>query len=283
MAIQHPGGTIVNTTFTGSSRAAIADGIKDALVAAGWSVASSSGSDYKLDSATSPQSLQMRVRVWDPGSGNCAQIRIFNVTETMAPAQSAFLLPGGSKTFRVIANKYQCFVIVPGSVTARDFAAFGLPYLPPHLDTVITEAGWLINNAATDTDTATRQSWRTSLWLVNAAYATICNGNAVASTGNGIGAPRLQCSMDPQLAAGNMMRDHDDSYEIHDARVGWGLTAVNVESKRRGQLWGAFVDSADRTADATFTFNDGSGAHDFIVITNENTAQARGTLCLAID
>jgi hypothetical protein len=283
MAIQHPGGTIVNTTFTGGTRTQIADGIKDALVTAGWTVASGASGDWKLDSAVSPQSLQMRVRLWDPGSGNCAQLRIFNVTETLAPAQSVFLLPGASKTFRVVANKYQAFVWVPGSTAAREFAAFGVPYLPAHLDTVITVAGWLMGSGNTDTDTATRTSWRISLRSNAGTQAILLNADSLGTNNAGTGALKLMVQGDPQMGANNFVRWHDDSFFLYDAIVGYGMPGTNNECKARGLLWGAFIDSADRAGDATFTFNDGSGAHDFIVITNSNTEQMRGTLCVAID
>jgi hypothetical protein len=76
MAIQYAGGTNVNTTYAAGTRTQLVDNLKAELVNAGWSVASGSSGDWKLDSATTPAGHNCRVRLWDPGSGNCAQVRI---------------------------------------------------------------------------------------------------------------------------------------------------------------------------------------------------------------
>ncbi len=284
MAIQHPGGTIVNTTFTGGTRAQIADAIKDALVAAGWTLVSSSGSDHKLDSATTPQGLAIRVRVWDPGSGSCAQIRIMSKNEVIAPAQSAFLLPATGKTFRVIANKYQAFALVPGSTTvSREFAGFGVLYIPPHLASSTTDAGWMVSNSRSDTDLSQGDSWRTRLAQIGGVWAVVFNGNGVGTGNYGPGAPRFAITGDPEYRPNCMVRWGDDSYDIIDAVVGWGTTTWGDEGKKRGLLWGALLLTASYAPDTTFTFDDGSGAHTFFVITYNTVTALPGTLCVAVD
>jgi hypothetical protein len=115
MAIQYAGGTNINTTFAAGTRTQLVDNLKAELVNAGWSVASGSSGDWKLDSATTPAGHNCRVRLLDPGSGNCAQVRIMNQGETLTPGQSVWLLPGSGKTYRVLANKYQFHTFVPAS------------------------------------------------------------------------------------------------------------------------------------------------------------------------
>src|SRR4051812_32082486 len=177
MAIQYAGGTIINTTFTQSSgnRPEMAQWIRDQLLAAGWASAGSA-TDYQLTSATTPQSLSCRVRSYDPGSANCARLKFSNVAGSRVQAADIFLLPAVSKLWRIIANKYQFFIMTSGTTAVREFACGGALYLPSFLNGVITEAFWGQGNASSDGDTSFRQSFRNTL-----SGAT---GSTVISTSN---------------------------------------------------------------------------------------------------
>ncbi len=282
----YSGTTIVDDTVDGSTRLTIATDIKDALVAAGWTIASSSTGDWKLDSETAPTSgTVMRVRVFDPGSGSCAKIRISNVGETTMPSNDVFLLPGTGKTFRIIANAYQAMVVVPGSVsTPRNFAFFSMPYVPTDLVGSITELGISMGNGYSDSDTTLRGSWRT-FNLTSGTGNAFLNGNAWSCFGDSNGGGNIKfhclCENASQVnTAGGIARWHDDSYVINEPLVSWGSTSYTsgVEGKIRGILWDALVTSAPLTADEEFTYD----GHDWFVVTDNNTGVSRGTLCIAI-
>ena len=286
MAIQYPGGVIRNQTLTqtAGTKVELVDWIKAELVLAGWTAASGASGDWKLDSAIDAQSKQFRVRIWDgvaaPTSTNCAQLRIMNVAETIAPAQSAFLLPAVGKTWRIVCNKYQAFIWVPGSATAREFCAFGQAYTGMTACSGITAQAWLVQNASTDTDTSADSSLRTAMTCATGAF--ILNAAGVTGIGGTAGGvPKLMpIGQDANGNASSCVRWHNDDYFLGDALLFTGTTTMNEEGKCRGQLWGAMVDSADRAMDTTFAFD----SHNWIVITSSNTnANGRGTLCIATD
>ena len=146
MPIQYAGGTNINYLFTQSSsaptRREIVDGIVLAMNNAGWTTISGAGTgDVMLESATTPasQSLLMRARVYDPGSGSCARVKLRNAAGTRVQTGDFFLLSAASRSWRVIANQYQVFVIAQGLTSANTFLGFGVPFLPTFLEGVITE------------------------------------------------------------------------------------------------------------------------------------------------
>src|SRR4051812_47184678 len=101
MAIQYSG-TNYNSTFTCTTgtRQEIVTGLQTALTAAGWTVISGSGTgNVLMESATTPapQSLVMRVKLFDPGSGNCAQLVPRNQANTHAMSNYLPLLPAVGK------------------------------------------------------------------------------------------------------------------------------------------------------------------------------------------
>ena len=149
----------------------------------------------------------------------------------------------------------------------------------------ITAAAWLVQNASTDTDTSADSSFRTAMTCATGAY--VLNSAAVTGvSGTSLGVPKLMpIGQDANGNANSCVRWHNDDYFLADAILFLGTSSMTDEGKARGQLWGAFVDSADRAMDTTFSFDDGSGAgsKDYMVITNSNTsANGRGTLCVQI-
>lgn len=297
MSIQYAGGTIVNATLTQSSgtRAELAQWIRDQLGVAGWA-SSGSATDYQLTSATTPQSLQGRVRVYDPGSGSCARLRWSNTAGTKVQVGDLFLLPAASKSWRIVANKYQFFVTTPGSPAAREFACGGIPYLPPFLNGVITECIWAHGNAISDTGTAVMSSFRTALHTRTPSSAPnqfgLVNGNILENNGNvnfgitnGYANMRFLAPVSgfTDDAAGSTYRWHDLSQIISDPLISWGGTNATDEGLIRGQIWDAALLSDAWAGDTTLQVDPSNPSYNFITVTNNatgNGSEARGTLCV---
>jgi hypothetical protein len=273
MAIQYAGGTNINTTFAAGTRTQLVDNLKAELVNAGWSVASGSSGDWKLDSATTPAGHNYRVRLWDPGSGNCAQVRIMNQAETLAPNQSVWLLPGTGKVYRVLANKYQFHAFVPASSNSREYAGAGVLCVPSFLST--TNACWLGGNGQSDTDSNIRTCFRTNNCFYDTAQAWIY-GNVAGSQNSGWipSAIRLVHLHDPHNQSNNSYRWADDSFDVYDAVMAFGTAGGNTEAKKVGLLWDAFLCSGDFAADTTVTFD----SKTFMCVTVSLSGSNRGSL-----
>jgi hypothetical protein len=80
-------GTNYSTTFTASSRAALADAIKNAMTSAGWTATGSSG-NWEVTNPSHPNGYSVTIRIWDPGSGNYTHIGVkspVDLTGTQIP------------------------------------------------------------------------------------------------------------------------------------------------------------------------------------------------------
>ena len=289
MAIQHPGGTIVSTTFTGGTKTAIVNALETQLTNAGWSVISGTGTgDVVMQSATTPTaSNYIRVRLRDT-STNCASIVMQNTAATKV-SQLYFLLPFAAKTFRIVANKYQFFCWVPGSTVAREYVGCGVPYIPSFLHGVInSEFGWINGNAESDTYSGTvRRSFRTSFHMSQGEtqyWSGICNGNLCETNTSTHAAAALRLVI-PYSAGVQRSSDgyrwHDDTLLVSDPLIAWGLANSTDESKIKGQLWGAMFVSDVYAGETAWT---SVNSHDWIAVSNSvngSTSEARGTLFLA--
>jgi hypothetical protein len=272
MSIQYAGGSIINATMASpaGTRAELAQWVRDQLILAGWTSAGTA-TDYQLTSATTiGGNLACRVRVYDPGSGSCARLKFSNSIGTRTQAGDMFLLPGAGKTWRIIANRYQFFVMTSTN-TAREFACGGVPFLPIFLQGIVTEAIWGVSNASADTDTTTRPSFRGALhcgYNPNTASANqvgICNGTIAEFNNTNPGAvypgSTIQVSdATPGSAIVTVAlmgrRWHDDSLQMVEPLIAWGLTNLSSdEPKFRGQLWDAVVLSDAFTADTSLAID----------------------------
>lgn len=292
MPIQYAGGTNVNTTFSNSgspTRREIVDGIVAALTTAGWSTISGGGTgDVLMESVATPAGLKMRVRLLDPGSGNCAQIKARNTSNTISQAGALHLLPGASKTWRVIANQYQCFIFVAGTNAAREYAAWGVPYT---FDSSLTSCFWAVSNSQSDSDTTVRPTFRTSLHhganfsVGNQIYCVNSSGWEANGTNFSyfFGGPALlvipATTIAAHFASASGYRWHDGNALIAEPYLSFGATYNNDEGKIRGQLWDAFFTTEAFTVDTTLTSID---SHNWWCVTNNNTgtlnAVPRGSL-----
>lgn len=295
-AIQYAGGTNVNTTFTTTTgtKQEIVDGLAAALTTAGWTTVSGGGTaDVVMQTATTPQGLAARLRIFAPGSGNCTQLFGQNANGSIVATLPIYLLPTAGRTFRVIANRYQFFVFTEGTPAAREFAAGGVPYVPSFV--AITEAFWLQGNAESDTDTTVRGSFRTALTVDYVASTErigttfqLVNGNSWSQAGafGGGTQPGYQSLVSPSAqdytitTAGYQW--FDGSAFISEPLIAWGITDHDQPSRVMGQLWDAVIVSDSFSGDSSITFD----SRTWYAITNSNTGgngiQGRGTLFVMV-
>jgi len=298
MAIQYQDTNRQNTTFSPANKQDLINNIETVLLAAGWTTISGHNTTTLImQSATTPQALNMQIKVKD-NAGTCVTISIQNVSGTKVGSNSTtagiMLNPGASsKTYRIVANKYQAFIWTPTPTPAREFAAFGVPFIPTFLVGTITEAMWLQGNAGADTSTTLLKSWRTCLDTVQSGTGlatnvqVLCNGNLwendnTSAPSTGLGFPKLVPANVNDASGPSCYTWHDGSSNLSDALVGWGLAALTSLAQIRGQLWDGMIASDAYTGDLTTS----ADSHNWIVITDNNvgitSALHRGTLFLAI-
>jgi hypothetical protein len=287
-ATTYTGGANVSSTFATTVQQDVASGIEDALNSAGWITISGHHSiPTVLQSSMSPDPQNLRMLVNLYSSTNCLGVTVQNVAGTKAGTQGTsnggFLLPSNG-SYQVIANKYQAFVFVPGSNTARGYVGFGIPALPTFLQagqaSVIYEAIWLNANAASDSDTTARGSFRSSLGWNGSSVGNctfITNGNIweVANNpgggGNGTFTVLNQFGNIFPATTASWYRWHDTSAFLGDPIMFWGLTSASDESMGRGILWDCFISNEAYSIDTTLTAIDGANWWN---LTNNNTGSS---------
>ena len=151
MSLRFSGGPYANYQFTQATgtRLEIMQGLQYALTLAGWTTISSSTSIIIMQTRTTPESLAMRIKIYDPGSGS-TRVDIMNVSQALTSGD-CWLTPAANKIWRVVACPYQFFIYTQMSMyNACEFVAAGTPALPPWLVGVTTECGWMVGNAIND-------------------------------------------------------------------------------------------------------------------------------------
>jgi len=272
MAFQFAGGTYVRTSFVPATRQDIVESIRTHLNTAGWTDVSGGVGDRKLDCVTTPQALDCRIRVYDPGSGNCARVK-FMTQDEVRQGIDLFLIPDA--TFTIIANKYQFFVYAPGLVTPRHFICGGVPFLEDFLDGVTTEAIWCHGDAQNDGGSAAGGNFRLRAGVKGQAWSwQTRNTSAWGGTQDGIGSQRLEVTIrgndnSGSVCEGPTLWHNDWPYKI-PARIAWGLESESIEAKVQGQLWNAAVIHKDYPMDRLATWEEDSVSYDWINLTNSN-------------
>lgn len=294
-SIPYSGGTIVNTTFTGDTRQHIVDGIVSALQSgtpnAGWTVATGSGADITLQSAADAGSRQIRVRLYEPGSGNCAQLFLKNVGATRT-SQAYYLLPAAAKTFRIIANQFGFVVLTAGSSAAREFVFCSMLYVPSGI-TIENNSAFIQGNANADADATLKHSVRTNVgspvanlhsYFSGLVGDTLFDRSSASPTAFSADVWRFAAIADAVQgsSAAFAYRWHDDSVIVTDALLAFGLTASG-EAKVRGIPFNSVIRTDAVAADTTFSYD----GHTFYALTNNNVGSSSsyfpGTLCIAVD
>lgn len=285
MGINYSGGPIVNTTFTATTRLSIVDNLKNQLVNANWTAVGSSG-DWVVTSASTPQSLQACVRLYDPGSGNCARITVRNAGGSLQGTSAYLWVYPSGNDYRVICNPYQFFLVEDNAPTAsnrRDFAAVGTPWVPSF--PAITECIWSSSRCWDDSTNANFASLRQRLTnavsgLSNSGnYVTILNGSMqqIASTA---------LSNDPGILSLRVGANSDVCADSINALPRGGTTwfdgtilmdtpyicfsqgdATTDASTINGVMWDAVVVESSYNYGDTFTFD----SKDWFAITHNNT------------
>lgn len=285
-SVIYSGGTIVNTTFTCTTgtRAEIVTGLGAALVSAGWT---SIGSGvYESATTAAPKSNFIRVKLNDPGSGNCAQVRIEDVGAVRA-SNYFWLLPAAGKVYRVIACKYNffCFTAIP--TASREFLAAGTLHIPAFLEGVTNGAlGWIQANSNNDADTTVRDSWRTVLNSGGSGQSPSWIRNNVAVNLSSAFGLYLNSAHAPgaTFATAIGYRWADGSLCTSEAIVSFGNAASGDEPRRQGILHNAMMVSESYPGDdITITSYDGHAWYG-VTVTNAGSGSQyiRGTLFLAI-
>jgi hypothetical protein len=299
-ATTYTGGANVVQNFTGDTKQNIINGIEAGLNAAGWiTISGHQSSPCLLQSSMSPanQNLRMRVRLV-AGTTNC-QISIENVQGTKVGTNNGSaggqLLPNTAKGWRIIANKYQAFIFVPGSIATNEFCSFGIVFVPTWLQGILYEAMWLgaANGFATGPitfRTSTQYGSTNGNWGGN--HQLITNSNFWENNGTTVSGGQLQLFQ--YQAASSVMsptipsfRWHDFSTLLIDPLVSWGLTSTTDEALIRGQLFDAFLSNDIFPAE---TIISGLDSHNWSAITHNNPGSTsttssnfglRGTLFVA--
>lgn len=303
VATTYHGGTNVAYNFVGATKQQIINGIETAMLSAGWITVSGSNTTNLLMQSSltpDPQNLRIRARIKDNGN-NCAVISIENVPGSKVGANGTGngiqLLPLTARGWRVIANKYQVFIVSPGTLENRTYGAFGVPYLPSFLCGKIWEAAWLQGNANSDTDVTSagfygcRLCYRVTLnvdynYTFNGPTQTqnLCNGyfweNQLVSTSANQYTISMFSSYNGVNAAAHRYW-HDGSAILSDPLIGWGTTNT-TEGTLKGQLWDAFISSDTYVMDTILSNID---SRNWQVITHNNVginSPIRGSLVVVV-
>jgi hypothetical protein len=269
----YTGQPVTVVEFTPSTRADWVNNMISALLAAGWTQISGSGTDRVLGSGTTPDNLKYKVRIWDPGSGNCARVGLRNWNETLlSDNNAAFCYPGGL-TWKVVASAYQFFAWVPGSTAGRTFVMATAPKLEPAVNYNITEAAFFASNDQGDTSTASSATLRTNSYCTSRVGIIL---NATALFGGFVDLTRNLMLYTPAGTFGDFREWIDGSRDVLEARVRFH---PSVSPKWLGYLWDAMLLYTSMSPDQTVTWD----GRTWISLTANNTSDnSLGTVCLLV-
>jgi hypothetical protein len=261
--------------------------LESALATAGWSTISGGGTgDVLMKTAVGPGGQSIRVRLLDPGSGNCAQITMKNNSGSLT-SQTFFLLPESS-SWRIVANKYSFYMFrtsAANRAAPRGVCMGGTIWIPDFVLATMGsdfECGYMQGHATTDTDTTAGTSWRNSMDQAR-RNSSIWTGLVVDASANlNVAQPLL---MPPSLNSDNTAnagyRWQDGSLHQMEAIVGWAESGGGALCAFKGQLWDAMIVSGQAVGETTITFD----GHTFIAITDQCGLSRKGigTLYVAVD
>jgi hypothetical protein len=275
MSLQYSLGTYVNTTFTPTLRSDMVFNITTQLSNAGWSGTAGSG-DVTMTSAAGNQGQQVQFRIFDPGSGNCAQCQIKHPSGSPA-SQIVWLFPSG--TWRIVATKFHFFAFLSGATnraSPRGFISAGVLYVPSFIGiSAGNTSAWFYGNGTSDTDATTHCSWRMSLMPYE---GTVTSGRF---SGLWISTLMEASSMSSQLGGasilpwqggyrqnGNLLsgyRWEDGTQLAYEPLLCWGTAgSINSESRIKGQFYDSVLVSGSWASEATISLD----GHSWIALTD---------------
>ncbi len=273
----YTGNPVYVAEFTPATRADWVNSMIGALLAAGWTQISGSGTDRVLGSALTPDNLRYKVRIWDPGSGNCARLGLRNWAETILnDSFAAYCFPGGV-TWKIVASPFQFIAWVPGSTSARTFVMATAPKLEPAMSYSITQACYMGSNDDGDVNTGSRPTIRTFLYHQCRAGVILnldSNFNSIVSPDYNL-LVRTQ-NAHPAGGAYTRLEWLDGSKDVMEARISFHPVALG---KWLGYLWDAMVVYQTMNPDQSVTWD----GKTWVSITANNTQDgARGTVCALV-
>lgn len=275
-SIVYPGGTTVNVTFATAVKADILTNVKTQLLAAGWSTISSSSTVVVMQTANTPQGLNIRCRMQDNGA-NCIcfsiESAVSGATQPNNNNSGGFLIPGG--TFRIVANQYQFCCYQPSSYgSGRMFILVSCPFIPaPASNSLPTAAGLLFCDSANDGFATQLASFRTGLntsvansFANNAAiYGASIMANANNTNANSASIANLllpytmigfnQSSYSASNNNATKWRNANNDTMTFDALVLSGLSLPTDIPQVWAQLWGAVIRYNSYVGDYTDSFD----------------------------
>ncbi|GIU80913.1 MAG: hypothetical protein KatS3mg005_4151 [Bryobacteraceae bacterium] len=274
----YTGNPVYVAEFTPATRADWVNNVIGALLTAGWSHISGSGTDRVLGSGTTPDNLRYKVRIWDPGTGNCARVGLRSWNEMLLnDSAAAFCFPG-SLTWKIVASAYQAFAWVPGSTSARTFVFFTAPKLEPAMNVTVTDCAYLGSNDDGDTNTTGKTTLRTRLFTQFARVGIVLNNESLFSASQSSDRAISVRTQAPDPAGDSATKREwlDGSRDVMEARIAFHPTTA---AKWLGYLWDALVIYQSMIPDQTVTWD---GKNWTSITSNNDNSTDRGTLCLLI-
>lgn len=265
--LQYSGGTIINRTFTPSTRLDLVTNITQAISDAGWTTIAGTpgaGSDVTLETLAANQGQKIRFRFLDPGANNCAQITMKDVAGTQT-SQIGAIVP--SNTWRVWASPYWfgAFMTTSANATTSRSSVFGGTFFVPSFLTAAASVGFMNVLATTDADAINiRVNWRRSIRTYQfsantiGGWSAIWNGTLkdIAAGSAGGGSYLTLCPWQGGTSGGG-----DDGYRWEDGSTYpnyepfIAFDVVGSEAKLKGQLYDAVVVNGSMVGETTFSLD----------------------------
>lgn len=189
MAIEYAGGTIVRTTVDGTSNTNFLSQLNAAMVSAGWT-STPVGADYHLVSVTTPDGLNMRVRLTE-SSVTYAAVGAYDQYDVPLGGQEMYI--GAGTTYECLATRYTLWLWLPGIVNALPpvslisygtSCAVGVPFLPDPVKPLYVQAASNTTPIEITTTTPHGINSGESVYITGVLGNTGANGSfTITSTG----------------------------------------------------------------------------------------------------
>jgi hypothetical protein len=290
MSLQYSGGTLVNNTFTATTRADLVNNITSACSSAGWGTISGtpgSGADVTLETAAQNAGAKVRFRFFDPAANNCAQITMKHPSGTPTSAICYLLPTAGTGLWRVIANKFFFYAFPSGSgaipTAARGAIMGGTIYTFSMSNTDGICIGMVMGSGTSDTDASTHITWRRCVQPSSSAPLwSVLNGSTLVetiSTSVSAGEPSIAVWQGGRTSQDEGYRWEDGTYPVYEALVAWATgSAIGNEPMIKGQLYDACVLNGSRTGEGTVSLD----GHTWLILTDTPTGNVGRTAQLIL-
>jgi len=162
MGVIYSGQAITNTTVSGATNDTLNQAVKDALIAAGWSLIKDGSGDgiWRVRSAATPQGMQGDCWLWRGSSGSPApslyaassSLATTNSTAGYQESSSTTIQTGTAYTYQLIANAYYFYLFRnTNPMPANQCFFFTVPFVPPNLVELVNSIICAMGTGNTDT------------------------------------------------------------------------------------------------------------------------------------